>query len=991
MRTGPFGENLCRPRSLFTRLLALLLVVSFYGENLSGSGELQASQSVSSGSEPPQGEPIFISGEIRADEPFVVEFPPRLAKAVRIVIFQTAAGQACIDEIEIFGPETAGNLALAAHGARASARSCLPGYAIHRIEHLNDGLYGNSHSWIAATTGEEWAQIDLAEPRLIHRVVISRDREGKYHDRLPVRWAVMLSADGQLWKTVAEVDVRPVLSGPQPPHPGPFRLSPRPSWDELLKYAFLCERHTWEKIPAEDHLSPLRSDRPAVPGGPPYWAKLCRMAALERTLWLFEELLDRLSAKGLAVGSEREQLNNLRNRWNALQKEQPIPAEEETRLYLEARHAKRQAMFRDPDLLPLRRILFVKRHPYWASHNYSDILDSEFRPGGGVFVLEIPWVGGRLEPGLGKLRQLFDASKGIARDPVADFEAQTIYFAYRPEKSPRPGWQPYWHLMAVEVDGTHLRQLTDGPFHDYYPRPLPDGGLAFVSTRIRCRFLCWRPQAFVLFRLGPQEQQPQPLSFANLSEWTPSLLRDGRILWTRSEYLDKGADFGHTLWAIRPDGTHPELIFGNNTPNCYIHAHEMPGTKELCCTLISHGGDHNGPIALIDRTRSPFDPAAITNITPDVAPQYNMNWLRWECFRDPFPVSWEYILVSHAPADRFGIYVIDRYGNRELLYLDPNIGSMSPSPLWPRVKPPVLPPAKDLRLAQEGKAWVSLVNASIGISPPVERGKIKYIRICEEVRSTLQELPDGQYRWDHEPFLEFYATPVHKVSGPYGWPSYVAKASHGLVELDPDGSATFEVPAGKVLYFQVLDAELNELQRMRSVVQFQPGEHRSCIGCHEDRRSTPPLQNSLAARIKPKPVIPPPWGARPFSFEEVVQPVLDRHCTGCHGPGGSAPLDLTGNPDEELVPTSYRSLISGGWVHYFDYRWNLRHHKAEPMSFGTLQSRLWRVLEADHHGVQLSWDEIHALKCWIDLNCPLWSDYTYRPTRGHEKLDLGRE
>ncbi len=42
-------------------------------------------------------------------------------------------------------------------------------------------------------------------------------------------------------------------------------------------------------------------------------------------------------------------------------------------------------------------------------------------------------------------------------------------------------------------------------------------------------------------------------------------MRDGRILWTRSEYLDKGADFGHTLWAIRPDGTHPELVFGNNT------------------------------------------------------------------------------------------------------------------------------------------------------------------------------------------------------------------------------------------------------------------------------------------------------------------------------------------------------------------------------------------------------------------------------------------
>ena len=58
-------------------------------------------------------------------------------------------------------------------------------------------------------------------------------------------------------------------------------------------------------------------------------------------------------------------------------------------------------------------------------------------------------------------------------------------------------------------------------------------------------------------------------------------MRDGRILWTRSEYLDKGADFGHTLWAIRPDGTHPELVFGNNTINCYANGREVPGTSEI--------------------------------------------------------------------------------------------------------------------------------------------------------------------------------------------------------------------------------------------------------------------------------------------------------------------------------------------------------------------------------------------------------------------------
>ena len=211
---------------------------------------------------------------------------------------------------------------------------------------------------------------------------------------------------------------------------------------------------------------------------------------------------------------------------------------------------------------------------------------------------------------------------------------------------------------------------------------LPDGGVAFHSTRCKVRFLCWRPQAYVLHRMDADGTNMQRLSHANLSEWKPSVMQNGRILWTRSEYLDKGADFGHTLWSIRPDGTHPELVFGNNTPNCYSQAHEVPGTQELVCTLMSHG-DHSGPIALIDRTKGPFDTAAITNITPDTRPQYQMSRSHHDTFRDPYPISRDHFLVTHNPDNQhnWGLYVIDRYGNRELLYVDPEISSMHPSPL----------------------------------------------------------------------------------------------------------------------------------------------------------------------------------------------------------------------------------------------------------------------------------------------------------------------
>ena len=460
------------------------------------------------------------------------------------------------------------------------------------------------------------------------------------------------------------------------------------------------------------------------------------------------------------------------------------------------------------------------------------------------------------------------------------------------------------------------------------------------------------------------------------------MMRDGRIIWMRSEYLDKGANFGHTAWAIRPDGTHPELVFGNNTRNCYANARQVPGTNEISCTLVSHGGDLNGPIALIDLSKGPFEPAAIQRITPDVPAQYHMSWIRKECFRDPVPISRDYFLVSHAPDDRFGLYVIDRYGNRELLHLDPDIGSMAPTPLRAVPAPPVFGSATpEPRAAGEGLGQFTVADIYRGLSADVPRGSVKYIRVCGEVRSDLRRLPSGGYQADHVSFQDWYATPIHKVSGPHGWPSYVAKASYGLAKVESDGSANFYAPAGKVLYFEALDENFNELQRMRSVVQLQDGERRSCVGCHEHRASAPPVRRGIALRRKPERLQAPPWGTGPFSYEAVVQPVWDAKCVSCHNAKDKQKINLTGALDPARVPASYRTLIEQGWVHYFNWQYGVEHTKAAPRSFGTLRSKLWKTLNAPHHDVKLTTGQMRRIKCWIDLNCPLWSDYTFRLDR----------
>jgi len=942
-------------------------------------------------------------------------FTPQETKFVRMMIHSTLDGLGCcFDEIEIVSPESKRNIALASTGAIARSSSA---YANHETKHLNDGKYGNDHSWIAGNRSfPQWVEIEMPKIEKIEKIIVSRDREGKFHDRKAKKVEVLLSNDGKGWTSVTNVKLMNPFQFPV------SKLEQDRSWEALVRYSFLCERDSWLAMPKDDYLTPSLSNRPAIPGGTPYWGYIAALSPSDRALVQFEEMIERFDKKGMDVTRERTQMEELRKK-NLLK-------DDDQGYYLTVRQAKRDLFLRDPDLSLASTVLFAKRNHYLESHNYSEHLDGVLKPGGGVYMLNIPSdANGRLVPEKGLITELFNASDGIAREPVLNHKADKIYFSYRPDKPSKEGWESYWNLYEMNSDGSDLRQLTSGAFHDFDPVCLPGGGIAFISTRNKSRFLCWRPQAYVLYRMDKDGSNIKRLSHANLSEWNPSVMKDGRIMWTRSEYLDKGSDFGHTLWAIRPDGTQPELIFGNNTPNCYGQAHEVPGTNELVSVLISHG-NHDGPIALINLSKANNDVEAITNITPDTRPCYQMDRDYARTFRNPYPLSSDYFIVSHNPDmnHHYSLYIIDRYGNRELIYCDPLISSMHPTPLFSRELQYILPQVvlrQDLADQQMGQFTVQ--DVYIGLGDEVKRGSAKYIRVSREMPSVLDELSDGQCRADHDPFQDYYATPVYLVQGPptsfltrtpnahvtlvrtYSdwkknteeiepglyriteqggwakgtWASYVAKQSLGTVPIEADGSANFIAPANQVLYFHLLDSAYNEIQRMRSVIQLQPGEIRSCVGCHEDRRMAPPVIGRPLANMKnPRLITPDPSGDTPFSYEKTIQPILDNSCVKCHnGTKPNRPVFI-GTRGEDRVPVSFRSMIEGGYVHFFNFDWYMRHYKAEPYSFGTVQSKIWKALDDDNHkDVVLSPDDRRALKLWIDLNCPLWPDYKYRLDR----------
>ncbi len=77
----------------------------------------------------------------------------------------------------------------------------------------------------------------------------------------------------------------------------------------------------------------------------------------------------------------------------------------------------------------------------------------------------------------GKLHVLLNDPRGGIRDPNVHYDATKILFSYR------PGDSEAYHLYEINVDGSGLRQLTDGEDNDIEPVYLPDGDIMFCSSR----------------------------------------------------------------------------------------------------------------------------------------------------------------------------------------------------------------------------------------------------------------------------------------------------------------------------------------------------------------------------------------------------------------------------------------------------------------------------------------------------------------------------
>lgn len=135
------------------------------------------------------------------------------------------------------------------------------------------------------------------------------------------------------------------------------------------------------------------------------------------------------------------------------------------------------AEFRRGPMASVEKLVFAVRRsgedPHWYA-NFGYTLDHSnwrtYLDGGRLCVLDVA---------TGKVAVLLDDPRGNVRDPQVDYDGRSVVFAYR------PGGTVHYHLYEMRLDGSGLRQITDGPFDDVEPTWLPDGDLMFVSTRCR--------------------------------------------------------------------------------------------------------------------------------------------------------------------------------------------------------------------------------------------------------------------------------------------------------------------------------------------------------------------------------------------------------------------------------------------------------------------------------------------------------------------------
>jgi hypothetical protein len=664
-------------------------------------------------------------------------------------------------------------------------------------------------------------------------------------------------------------------------------------------------------------------------------------------------------------------------------------------LYFAVRQVKRQILFKNP-LLDFTQLLLIDQPlPQGPESRHEAIhrMGIMAVPGGRLLVLD------GLHPG-GQLRQLAPDQPGSFWRPDLSFDARRVVFCFKPHD------QKSFHLYEANLDGTGLRQLTDSEYDDIDPLYLPDGHLLFTTTRgnsyVRCGPFIY---SYILARCDGDGRNVYLTSYNGEPDFVPALLHDGRVIYSRWEYSDKPLWRLQKLWTTNQDGTGTAHFWGNQSvwPDHLSEPRPIPGSRRVMFSGVAHHDWWSGSIGIVDPEQGRDFPHGLTKVTADLrwpevstppedrpeAADYHAAG-RFTGYKTAYPLSEEEFLVSaRGVGDKFRLYLMDVHGNRDLIYEGVhNIWHAMP------VKPRPVPPRQLDRVAWPG------TGPDRG---PVAPGLFYSADVCQGV----PDLPRNLVRYLRVFQLDYktYSTwnKTYRNSGP---PVSIVqeegvKRILSEVPVESDGSVYFEAPAGRTLFFQLLDADRRCVHTMRSFTGLMPGEHRGCVGCHEGHSTAPPRQGGLALQRSPTAPSPPPWGTASISYPRFAQPVLDRYCVRCHQgrePGPAEP-NLTLRPGQSVFQEPYLTLVgSAGWGNPIgagrpgygiagaipvesSYGQNdpAALTTLRPLQYLAAKSRLVELAASGrHYDVRVDPLSLHRLIAWVDACCPFLGDEELR-------------
>ncbi|NQT52369.1 hypothetical protein HQ576_09980, partial [bacterium] len=412
------------------------------------------------------------------------------------------------------------------------------------------------------------------------------------------------------------------------------------------------------------------------------------------------------------------------------------------------------------------KIVFAERAPgrdpsghYYANFGYACTDPDTWLHGadGGRLV--------KLDVRTGEVTALVDDIAGAVRDPQVHYDGRRILFSYR------RGGTHHYNLYEVRADGSGLRQLTRGPWDDIEPAYLPDGGIIFCSTRCKRYIGCWLAPSATLHRCDADGRRIRLLSSGAFTENTPAVLPDGRVLYTRWEYVNRDPVSFHHLWTMNPDGTGQMVYFGNMHPGgVFIDAQPIPGTERV---LFVHSPGHG-------RNEHAGHVATVTGrLGPDARPAMR-HTSRAATFRDPYPLTDGLFLVARGRQ----VLVMNDGGGAHVLHEG---GAMvhEPRPLVARAREPVVAPRLDLTQATGTLVLTDVYQGRAMQGVP--RGAITRLLVLEDLPK-----PANFHGGGSQPIGHGVTSTLKRVLG--------------TVRVEADGSACFQVPALRSIYLAALDA-----------------------------------------------------------------------------------------------------------------------------------------------------------------------------------------